>query len=723
MHFMTTVKDIHRHEANDDHDKSLGVLFNPQSVAIIGASDDTSRIGGRPVLYLKNYGFLGSIYPVNLNRAHIQGLQAYSSVELIPGEVSLAIVALPANAVLEAVRACARKGVKVVIIFSAGFAESHEDGAAEQAELVEVARAAGMRLLGPNCLGAFNLHTGFIGTFSQAFLTRSFVPGPVAIASQSGACGAHLAYLFGQKGVGVGYWATTGNESDIDVTECMLWMAQRADVQVIVVYVEAVRNGTRFVQALELARSNRKAVIALKVGRSAAGARAAASHTGALAGEAAVYDAVLSQHGAYRADSMEEVVDIAYACVQGRYLVSRKIGVVTLSGGVGVQIADAADAHGLELPAMPDEAQRRIKEMIPFAGTGNPIDVTGQNSNDRSLLGRCVQITMTEGNYASVIVFVTSGPAADDYADRLMGVAEAARAARPDCLLVLSFLAPQKTIQRFQEAGFVVFEDVNRAVRAIAALAQFSEHFARGVVLRETQVLAEETPLKADQISDLDELGAKKLLASVGVPMLTEHFAADDAEVARAAQRVNGPTVLKILSPDIAHKTEVGGVVVGLTSPEAAAQAARAMLARVRERLPNAKVRGFLVAPQLRGGIEAVCGVFRDPVFGPVVMFGLGGVYVEVLRDVVFRLAPFSEDEAFSMVRELRAVALFDGVRGARAADVGALAQILSRLSHFAWAQRDTIHEIDINPLMVMPQGEGVFALDALIVASRDTQP
>ena len=194
MHFMTTVKDIHRHEANDDHYKSLGVLFNPQSVAIIGASDDTSRIGGRSVLYLKNYGFLGSIYPVNLNRAHIQGLQAYSSVELIPGEVSLAIVALPANAVLEAVRACARKGVKVVVIFSAGFAESHEDGAAQQAELVEVARAANVRLLGPNCLGAFNLHTGFVGTFSQAFLTRSFVPGPVAIASQSGACGAHLAY-------------------------------------------------------------------------------------------------------------------------------------------------------------------------------------------------------------------------------------------------------------------------------------------------------------------------------------------------------------------------------------------------------------------------------------------------------------------------------------------------------------------------------------------------
>jgi len=698
-------------------------LFDPQSVAIIGASDDASRIGGRSVMYLKNSGFSGSIYPVNLNRAHIQGLPAYSSVELIPGEVNLAIVALPADAVLEAVRACARKGVKVVIIFSAGFAETHAEGAAKQAELAEIARAANMRILGPNCLGAFNLHTGFVGTFSQAFLTRSFVPGPVAIASQSGACGAHLAYLFGQKGVGVGYFATTGNESDIEVAECMHWMAQRADVHVIVVYVEAVRNGRRFVQALELARSNRKAVIALKVGRSAAGARAAASHTGALAGEAAIYDAVLSQHGAYRADSMEEVVDIAYACVQGRYPASRKMGVVTVSGGVGVQVADAADAHGLELSAMPDEAQRRIKAMNPFAGTGNPIDITGQNSNDRSLLGRCIQITVTEGNYASVIVFLTSGPAADHNADRLMDVAQAARAAQPDCLLVLSFLAPQKTIQRFEEAGFLVFEDVNRAVRAIAALARFSEHFARGVVVRESDFQVDEALLNADQISDLDELGAKKLLASVGVPMLTEHFAADDAEVELAAQGVNGLTVLKILSPDIAHKTEVGGVVVGLTSPEAAAQAARAMLARVREQLPNAKVRGFLVAPQLRGGIEAICGVFRDPVFGPVVMFGMGGVYVEVMRDVVFRLAPFSENEAFSMVRELRGVALFDGVRGARASDVGALAQTLSRLSNFAWAQRDTIHEIDINPLMVMPQGEGVFALDALIFASRDTQP
>lgn len=711
-----------REDDADTRMASISALFEPTSVAVVGASDDPTRIGGRPIRYLREAGFGGAIYPVNPNRSLVQGLPAHATLASIAGAVDLAIVALPAEQVLDALAACAAKGVRVVIVFSAGFAEADAAGAQRQRAMAQIARDSSMRILGPNCLGAFNAHNGFFGTFTQALDQAGMSAGPVAIASQSGACGGHLSYLCRQRGIGIGYWVTTGNEADIELSECLLWLAAAPTVRVIVAYAEAIRDGARFVEALKTARANGKPVVMLKVGRSQVGARAAASHTGALTGEDAVYDAVMRQYGVHRAASIEEMLDIAYGCARGVLPRDRRLGIVTVSGGVGVQMADAAEQFGLETPPMPESGQARIKAMIPFAGTSNPIDLTAQLANDRSLMGRCLDIVLSEGDYASIILFMTSSPAVPASADWLMNTLAEVGQLHPDRLFVLSFAAPVEVVRRFEAAGYLVYEDTHRAVRAVAAMARMAQGFARerqprpAAALLAQSLATSAAPVARRALEALDEHGAKRLLAAAGIPVLREIVAADAQAVEQAAADLGTPVALKVLSPDIAHKTEVGGVALGLATPQAAACAAREMLARVRGQLPQARLNGVLVSPMCGGGVETICGVYPDPVFGPMVMFGLGGIHVEVLRDVAFRRAPFDTDEALSMIEEIRGAALLRGVRGSPPADIEVLARTLSRLSVFAHVNRGVIAEIDINPFLVLARGKGAFALDALVL-------
>ncbi|CAN7781796.1 acetate--CoA ligase family protein [Cupriavidus necator] len=694
---------------------SIGALLSPRSIAVIGASSNGARIGGRPLRYLIDAGYTGAIYPVNPSHPSVQGLKCYPDLASIAAPVDVAVIALPSEHVVEAVQACADQGVKGVILFSAGFAEVDAAGAALQQEVCRIARSVGMRLLGPNCLGAFDSAAGFFATFAQVFDGGVVRPGPIAIASQSGACGAYLVHLCMQRDIGVRYWITTGNEADVDLSECMLWLARAPEVKVIVAYAESVRNGATFIEALETARRNRKPVVMLKVGRSSSGARAAASHTGALAGEDAVYDAVLRQYGVFRADSIEQLLDIANACADGIFPDSRSIGLVTGSGGLGAQMADVADARGLDVAPLPQAAQDRIKAILPFAAAGNPIDITAQAVNDISLISRAMEIVLTEGDYGAVVCFLVSAPASAAQTEPLLRAFTALRQRFPERLIVLSFAAPPAIVRSFEAAGFPVFEDVNRAVITIAALASFGESF-RVVRSDECTPAAAVDAAPTPWAEALDEHSAKQLLAQNGIPSWPEHVATDAAGVGRVAVDLGCPVALKILSPDIPHKSEVGGVLLNVASPDAATEAAQALLERVALLRPDARLTGVLVSPMCRGGVETICGVFRDPVFGPVVMFGLGGIHVEVLRDVAFRLAPINEREALSMVREIRGHALLEGVRGAPPSDVDALAKALSRLSWFAVTHRDRVEEIDLNPFVVMPRGEGAFALDALII-------
>lgn len=698
---------------------AITALLEPKSIVVIGASEDPTRIGGRPLRFLRDSAFDGVVYAVNPNREHVQGFPSFPNVSALPVSVDLAIIALPAGLVIRALEDCGRKFIKTAIVFSAGFSEVGAVGLALQIQIGEIAVKYGIRVLGPNCLGAFNSHIGFYGTFTQAFSTGFVKSGSLAVVSQSGACGGHLAYLCRQRNIGIGYWITTGNEADLDLSECLQWLVQSSKVRVIVAYVESIRNGPRFMDGLREARRLGKPIILLKVGRSASGVRAAASHTGALAGEDSVYGAIFKQFGVYRANSIEEMLDIAYVCLAKEKFGNNRLGIITVSGGVGVQIADAADEWGVDVPILPEAAQSKIKEIIPFAGTSNPIDVTAQLTNDRSLLGRCLDIAISEGEFGAVICFLTSAPASRLVAESMLVSLKQTKTRFPDILFVLSFIAPIETVRDFENEGFLVFEDTNRAVKALAALSNFEKSFRSHRELERTDdpllFLPNINGIDFDQAGVFDEYSAKKVLATVGVPSLPEVLAFNPEEVRKEVEKWARPVALKIVSPDILHKTEIEGVALNISSSEDAYVVARDMLKRVVEYFPSARIRGILVSPMCEKGVETICGVYQDPVFGPVVLFGLGGVYVEILKDFVLRLAPFDHLEALSMIREIRGAAILDGIRGGKPSDVNALAHVLSKLSMFAFSNRASISEIDINPFMVLEAGKGGFALDALI--------
>ncbi len=684
---------------------TLDDLLAPKSFALVGASDDPTRIGGRPISNLINQKFEGAIYPVNPKRDRVQGLPAYPSLSDVPGDVDFVLVAVPAPLVADQVRLAATKGAKAVMVFSSGFAETGGDGIAMQDELTRIARETGVRVIGPNCLGAFNSALNFYPTFTSTIDRATPTPGGISIASQSGAYGSHIYFASHLRGLGIRYWLTTGNEADVNVAEAVRLLAERDDVHTIMAYAESIKDGPLLVEALETARANRTPVIFMKVGRSEVGAAAASSHTASLAGEDEVYDAVLRQHGAWRARSTEEMLDIAYACRPRIYPAGKRLGVVTISGGAGVLIADAAEDAGLDVAPMPEAAQAELKAQLPFAAPRNPVDVTAQFFNDLSLIPRFLRTMLDEGGYDALIGFWTSVAGSPVLSAPLLAYLKETMAGYSDRLLLHVMLAPEEVEKQYDEAGFPHFEDATRTVAAAAALMAFGEAFARG--------RAPVPPLPAPAVlpdGALGEREAKALLAAAGLPVV-EDVLATTAEEAVAA--TTGPVAMKIASRDIAHKTEAGGVALGVTTDKAA-EAFTRIMASARAYAPDARLDGVLVSPMVEGGVECILGARTDPVFGPVVVFGLGGIFTEVLKDVSFRRAPFGVETARGMIDELKGAALLKGARGQPPADLDALAEAISKLSLFAAANAENISSVEMNPLRALPTG--CLALDALIV-------
>jgi len=696
----------------DIRKRNLARLIDPKSFAVIGATDDPLRIGGRPIDYSLKHGFKGKIYPVNPKRETIQGLKAYPSISDVPEVVDTAIVALPAALVVETVEACAAKGVGACIVFSAGFSELGEEGAAMQARLTEIAARTGIRVLGPNCLGTFNAATGWIGTFSSSPSVDPAVPGPIAIASQSGAYGGHIYNLARKRGLKVGRWVTTGNESDIELSECISYLLDDPGVKVVMSYAEGIRDGDGLRAAFEKARRLRKPIVMVKVGRSEVGAAAAASHTAALAGTDAVIDGMMKQYGVYRAEDANEMLEVAYGCQQGHFPNGNKIGFITISGGLGVQMADSAAALGLDVAEFSKAGQEKMLKLVPFAAARNPVDVTGQAFNDREAIAKCLKIMMEEGDYDVVVSFFTAVAALPETAQDIVDTLRPIREARPDKHLFFSILASEENRRFYESNGYPMFDDPVPAITAANGLMYFGRAFAadHGVP---PELPADTLAVPAHATSEHE---AKKILASAGIPVVREWLATSADEAERFASESGGRVVLKIASPDIAHKTEIGGVLVGLEGASAVREGFATLMARAAEKRPDARLDGVIVSEMVSGGVECVIGVQRDPVLGPAVMFGLGGVLVEVLKDVSFRLAPFSVEEAHRMIREIKGFKILEGVRGAPPADIDALAGALARLSVFAAANADKLDSIDINPFIVLPEGKGAVAVDALIV-------
>jgi len=696
----------------NDPRAGLEALIGPKSVAIIGASDDPGRIGGRPLRYLLDWGYEGPFYPVNPNRETVQGVKAYPSIKDLGKPVDCALIAVPAKFVLDTLEDCAACGIKSAIVFSSGFAEVGDAGTDAQAELTAFAKRTGMRLLGPNCLGVLNFHSRFFATFSSTGDQGYPQPGPLAIISQSGAYGTHLFAVAKGRGLGVSHVITTGNECDVTVAECIDWAADNDDIKVIAAYAEGVKDGPALIRSLEKARANKKPVIFLKVGQSEEGAAAAASHTASLAGADEIYDAVFRQHGVYRAQTTEDMLDAAYACTAGIFPKANRVGLVTISGGVGVQMADYAVKLGLDVAPMPDDAQRLLKEYLPFASARNPVDTTAQFFNDLSLVGINFDIMLDKGGYDSAVAFFTLAACSPYVVEPLLKELDAIRKKFPDRLLILSLVGSDEMVATYSNAGYLVFEDPCRAIAAIAALTHIGEGFERPPA----DTSAANTSSADIPARPLSEWDSRNLLADAGLPVVDAVLCTTADEAADAQKRFAGPVVLKINGARFAHKTEIGGVVLGIETPEAAAAAFNEITARAAKADPDADIEGVIVAPMVAGGVEAILGVQNDPVFGPAVMFGLGGVFVEVFKDVSFRLAPFGRDEALRMIGETKGAKLLQGVRGKPAADIEALADALVNLSRFAAANADKLDSVDLNPFVVLEKGKGVVALDALVV-------
>ncbi len=694
-----------------DRAMSLRPLYAPNNIVVIGASNDRRKFGGRPIHYMQRDGYQGVIYPVNPRETEIQGLKAYADVRDIEAEIDLALIAVPAARVTEAAQACAEAGVKSAVVIASGFAEADLEGGTEsQRRLTEIANETGMRILGPNCLGTVSLHNGAVTTFASFFDLDMPKPGGIAIASQSGAIGGHILVLAGQRGIGVHSMMTTGNECDVDVAECIAYAATDPSVSVITTYFEGCRKPDVLRAALEQARLNRKPVIAMKVGATDIGAAAVSTHTAALAGSDAVFDAVLRSHGAYRARSIGEMLELAAACAAGKYPAGKRLAIVTISGGGGIIAADAAVEHGLDVPAMPAEAQRILKDLMPFAAVRNPVDTTAQVANNAELLRRNLEVVLDQGGCDAVVLFMTYAGAIKSYWENLKVMLPAFRARYPGALVVCAGLFQRDDAALLRDHGYMVVEDLNEAVAIVAQLEKFAAAFA---------CTPNDATAGAGKVSvptrPLNEYDASRLLDAAGVPMISAHVAGSADEAVAAAERVGWPVVLKLLSPDVAHKTEIGGVRLGLESVDVVRSAYDDIVAAARDKAHQATVDGVLVAPMATDGVETILGVVMDAVFGPVIMFGLGGIITELFEDVTFRPAPFDIDEAYRMINEIKGVALLQGARGKPPADIDALAKAISNLSAFAHANRDRLAGVDINPFLVRTRGEGVVGLDALI--------
>ncbi len=688
-------------------------FLQPRSIAIIGASGDENKIGGRPIRYLKLAGYQGPIYPINPGRDVVQGLQAYASLEAVQAEVDLVVIAVPAQDVLAAIEACAAKGVSGAMVFSSGFAEVDDAGRDLQERIVEVARKGNVALLGPNCAGTFNVRQGLLATFTSGIIDKPPRIGSIGMVSQSGAFGIHMIVLAAERDLGLSMCLTTGNQSDIDVSEALAYIVEDPDTDVVVVVIEGVINPPRLLAAFEAARLKRKPVIVLKLGRSEAGAKAAASHTASLAGSDEIFDAILRQANVYRAYSIDELMDVAYACSLKRLPANDKVGLITVSGGVGILMADQAEEAGLVVAELPAASQAAIKALLPFSAARNPVDVTAQVITHPHLVGPMFEHMLSGGGYGSAVCFITHIARNKDLFGKLLPYFEEVARKHTDRFLVLSTLASPETRKHLESSGYAVFEDPGRALRAIKALVRFRASFDAAAA--EAAPSLPSGALSIKRGASYDEFEAKKILAAAGIPCAAEVVATSAQAAADAAPGIGFPLVMKIVSPDIQHKSEIGGVLLNLNSVDEVRSGHATLMERAQTRAPNARLAGVLLAQQVKGGVETILGVSRDPVFGHIVMFGLGGVFVEVLKDVTFRRAPFGPAEARRMIREVKGYAMLQGVRGAPPADEEALVEALTRLSAFAAAQGDALESIDINPFIVLPRGQGALAVDALI--------
>jgi acetyltransferase len=709
----------------------LRKFFTPKAIAIIGASTDITTINGKPLHYLTKHGYEGKLYPVNPKYKEIAGHTCYPSVKDIPDEVDLAVIAVNYKLVPTMLEQCVEKGVHFATIFSSGFAEAGEEGREMQKQLAELAERTGLRICGPNCQGGVDLYHHTSAAFSAALDTKPFLSGPVGFVTQSGALGFSIFNLAQESGVGFSYVVSTGNEVDLDCVDYMNFMLDDENTRMVFAYIEGIRNGDKFIGLADRALEMGKPLAVLKVGRSEVGSRAASSHTAALTGSDEVFDAFFRQKGIIRVEDIEEFVGLAKVVGSTSVIPKGKgLGVVSISGGGGVLCADTAEACGLEMVELQKETSDIITENIPpFGSPFNPVDITAQAINTAEGFSNVIQAMLADPGVDALVVVITMivGEPGMRMARDLARIS-----AETDKPIVVAWTAGAKLMREqfelLNQANVPLYQSPVRAVEALAKLMNYGtvsyrkKEEAAANEGKKTEV--REVPDSALKVMEgaervLTERQSKALLKSFGISTSREELARTIDEAVAAGKKIRYPVAMKIDSPDIMHKTEAQAIRLNVQDESELVEAFQEILDNARNYAPEARINGVLIQEMVPDGVEVIVGVNRDPQFGPVVMFGLGGIFVEILKDVSLRVAPVDRQEALSMIEEIRGYGVLAGARGRTKADIGALAETLAKVSNMALAMGPQLEELDINPLIVLPEGQGVKVADALAILQK----
>ncbi len=688
---------------------NLEAALNPKSIAVIGASDNPHKVGGRPILFMRKYGYKGKVFPINPSRAEVQGYKAFPDLAALPEVPDMAIVALAGDGTAQAVEQCARMGVKIAVIMASGYGETGADGKKIQDAMLAQARAAGMRIVGPNSQGLANFGTGAIANFSTIFNDLPCIPGPAAIISQSGALSQLIYGLLHQRGIGIRHCHATGNEADITVAELALEVARDPEVKLLLLYLETVNDPDKLAEAAALACGRDLPLLVLKSGRTQAGQRAASSHTGAMATEDRVVDAFLRHHAIWRAADPDDLVNAAELYLKGWRPQGRKLVAVSNSGATCVMAADMAEEYHLPLAKLADDTRGHLNAILPgFATTTNPIDITGALLTNSSLFGKILDIV---GRDPGADLFFAGIPIAGTGYDVGAFARDAANfIAATGKPLALS--VPQDEVAApFVRLGLPVFGSDRQALRA---LDQLEAHTALMRRRRQARIAAPvRLTLEKSGKRFLNEADSLALLAANGVPVGPQRLCRSEAEARAAWRELGGPVAVKACSAEVPHKSEFGLVALNLESEDEVGSAFNTQW----RKLGDMQVArdGIIVAAMIKGRRELALGARVDARFGPVGMVGDGGKYVEALQDFILLIPPFDTDEVIEALDRLHIAPVLHGVRGEPPLDLEAVAAVAMRLGEIMQAGQGRIASIDLNPVMVKANGEGAVVADALV--------
>ena len=690
----------------------LEAFFNPKTVAVIGASREEGKVGHRIFRNMVESGFKGRLYPVNPNAQEILGYKCYRSVKDVEDDVDLAIIAVPARIVLSVAEECGRKGVKGLIVISAGFSETGREGTLLEKELVAKCREYGMRMQGPNCLGFINSRSSMNASFASTMPT----PGNVSIVSQSGALGSAILNWSRLSGMGLANFISVGNEADLTTTDFLEALIDDETTRVVGIYVEGVKNGERFI---DVARrlSRRKPIVALKAGTTQVGVRAVSSHTGSLAGSDTAFSAAFRKAGVLRVSTMKEFFDLLSA-FEGQPLPRGSgVMVVTNGGGPGILAVDACEKMGLDLPLLEQDLREKLSSLLPpHASVNNPLDVLGDADEKRYRIA--LETALSSSYVHSVIVILTPQAMTPSEEVARVVVEAGRRFEKPVAAVFMGFGNESPPIRILREGKIPNYDFPEPAAFALKGMYDYSlmlskpeEHAVNLVDVDDDAVARVIARVEAEGRINLSSEEAFEIASAYRIPVPEARIARDAEEARETAESIGCPVAVKIVSPDILHKTDMGCVILNVKTPQEAGRAYELVVRRARAAMPQARILGALIQKMAPPGREVIVGSVRDQQFGPLVMFGLGGIYVNFLRDVSYRLAPLTFTEAMEMVSETRAYTLLKGVRGEPPADLESVLNVVVRLSQLM-CRFNKLMEMEINPLFAYEEGKGCMAVD-----------